>query len=33
MYLSLAQKGLMAIGFAVGIIVALFGMVADGPGT
>jgi hypothetical protein len=31
-YLSLAVKGLIAIAFAVAVMIALFGVVAGGPG-
>jgi len=32
MQLSLTVKGLIAIAFAVGVIIALFGVVGGGPG-
>ena len=31
-YISLAQKGLIAIAFAIAVIIALFGIVGGGPG-
>jgi hypothetical protein len=32
MYLSLTHKGLIAIAFAVAVMIALFGVVGGGPG-